>query len=91
MLTAKRRSQPTVPPLGATYTESKATYQAFNVRIAEMGRAYFEDGGKQTTFEQWQEVFRQLLDGRYVNKPEDSAMVRELEEMKLVEFTLRLR
>lgn len=91
VLTAKRRSQPTVPVTAATYTETKEAYQAFNVQIAKMGRGYFEEAGKQTSFEQWQDLFKALLDNRYVIKPEDNAMLRELEEMKLVEFTLRLR
>jgi hypothetical protein len=91
VLAAKRRSQPTVPPIATTYVETKEAYQAFNVQIAKTGRGYFEDAGKQTTFDQWQEVFWQLHDGRYIYKPEDEAMLRELEEMKLVERTVRLR
>lgn len=91
VLAARRRSQPSVPPIAATYADTKAAYQAFNVQIAKIGRSYFEDAGKQTTFDQWQEVFWQLHDGQYVYQPEDDAMLRELEEMKLVERTVRLR
>lgn len=91
VLAAKRRTQPTVPTIAATYEQTKAAYQSFNVQIAALGRSYFEDAGQQTTFDQWQEVFRQLYDGSYVYKPEDEAMLRELEDMKLVERTVKLR
>lgn len=90
VLTARRRSRPAVPSIGKTYSDTKSAYEAFNVQVAEMGRQQFEGAGRQTTWEQWQEIYELLLDEKYVMKPEDDVALRELEEMKLVRRTVRL-
>lgn len=90
VLAAKRRSTPTVPQVGKTYGDTKAAYEAFNVQVAELGRQQFEAAGRQTTWEQWQEIYEQLLDDKYVMKPEDDIALRELEEMRLVKRTVKL-
>ncbi len=91
VLTAKRRSQLAIPSLADTYAQTKSEYEAFNVQVAETGRHYFEDAGKQTTWNKWVEIFTALNEGRYNIQSEDEAALRELEEMKLVERTVRLR
>lgn len=91
VLTVKRRSQLTVPPLAATYIETKAAYEAFNVQVVETGRRYFEDAGKEITWNRWVEIYLALHVGCYTISPQDETALRELEEMKLIERTVRLR
>ena len=90
VLAAKRRSTPVAPQIGKTYGDTKAAYEAFNVQVAETGRQLFEGAGKQTTWDQWQEIYEQLVDDKYVMKPEDDVTLRELEEMRLVKRTIKL-
>ncbi len=90
VLAAKRRTTPPVPQVVKTYSETKSAYETFNVQVAEMGRQQFEGAGRQTTWEQWQEIYQQLLDDKYVMRPEDDVALRELEDMKLVRHTVRL-
>jgi len=91
VLAAKRRSQLTVPALAKTYAGTKADYEAFNVRVTKTGRHYFEDAGKETTWDRWLEIYTALREERYAISPEHEAVLRELEEMKLVERTVKLR
>jgi len=91
VLSAKRRSQLTMPSLAATYIVTKAAYEAFNVQVVETGRRYFEGAGKQTSWDRWVEIYAALHDSRYVISLEDEMALRELEEMKLIERTVRLR
>jgi len=91
VLTAKRRSQLTPPTMGDTYAETKAAFEAFNMQVVETGRRYFEGAGKQTTWDHWLEIYSALIDGRYTIKPEDQSALQELEEMKLIERTVKLR
>lgn len=91
LLTAKRRSQLTVPPLGTTYAETKAAFEAFNMQVVETGKRYFEADGKQTTWEKWLEIYTKLRGSGYTIAPEDELALRDLEEMRLIERTVRLR
>lgn len=91
VLSAKRRSQLTVPPLATTYAETKAVYEAFNIQVVETGRQYFEGANKQTSWDRWVEIYAALHDGHYVISPEDETALRELEQMKLIERAVRLR
>ena len=91
VLAAKRRSQLIVPPLAETYAETKAAYEVFNVKVVETGRRYFEGAGKETTWDRWVEIYLALREGRYTISPEDETALRELEEMRLIERTVRLR
>jgi len=91
VLAAKRRSQLTVPPLAATYAETKAAYEAFNMQVVETGRRYFEDADKETTWDRWVEIYVALRDDRYTISPEDETALQELEGMKLIERTVKLR
>ena len=91
VLAAKRRSQLTVPPLKANYAETKAAYEDFNVQVLETGRRYFEDAGKDTTWDRWVEIYTALREERYQIKAGDDMALRELEGMKLIERTVRLR
>lgn len=91
VLTAKRRSQLQVPGLAATYTETKAAFEQFNVQIAQTGKSYFEGADKQIPWERWVEIYTALHEGRYSISPEDDIALRELEEMKLIERTVKLR
>jgi hypothetical protein len=91
VLTAKRRSQLPVPSLAATYAETKAAYEAFNVQVVETGRRYFEGADKETTWDRWVEIYLALHEERYTISPEDETALQELEEMKLVERTVKLR
>lgn len=91
VLSAKRRSQLTVPSLAATYVETKAAYEAFNVKVVKTGRRYFEDGGKETSWDRWVEIYLALHEDRYTISPEDETALQELEEMKLIQRTVRLR
>jgi len=91
MLTAKRRSQMTEPALGKTYAETKAAYETFNARVIEVGREYFENAGKQTTWDQWVEIYVALDENRYTIKREDETALQELEAMNLIERTVKLR
>ncbi len=91
VLTAKRRSQLTVPPLSKTYIETKTSYEAFNVQVIETGRRYFEGAGKETTWDRWVEIYLALFGDRYTISPEDETALQELEGMKLIERTVKLR
>jgi hypothetical protein len=91
VLAVKRRSQLTVPSLTATYVETKSTYEAFNVQIVETGRRYFEDAGKEIAWDRWVEIYLALREERYTISPEDETALRELEGMKLIERTVKLR
>lgn len=83
VLAAKRRSLLTIPALAETYAEAKAAYEAFNVQVFQTGRRYFEDAGKETSWNRWVEIYQALREERYTISPEDDTALRELEEMKL--------
>jgi hypothetical protein len=91
ILAVKRRSQLTVPPLAKTYSETKTAYEVFNIQVVEIGRRYFEDASKETAWDKWVEIFIALRDGQYVISDEDEIALRELEEMKLIERTVKLK
>jgi hypothetical protein len=91
VLAAKRRSLLTIPALAETYAETKTAYEAFNVQVLQTGRRYFDDAGKETPWDRWVEIYQALREERYTISPEDDTALRELEEMKLIERTVRLR
>ncbi|MBK8988200.1 MAG: hypothetical protein IPM39_19395 [Chloroflexi bacterium] len=91
LLTVKRRSQLAKPALGATYAETRSRYEAFNVQVVTTGRHYFEEAGKQTSWDKWVEIFTALNANQYAMQSEDETALRELEEMRLVERTVKLR
>jgi hypothetical protein len=91
VLIAKRRSQLPMPKQAATYAESQAAFEAFNVKVIETGRSYFEEAGQRTTWDRWVEIYVALRDGKYAVSPDDETALRELEDMKLIERTVKLK
>jgi len=91
VLSAKRRSQLAKLPLAATYAETKAAHEAFNVKVIETGRRYFEGAGKETSWDRWVEIYLALSEGHYAISPQDETALQELEEMKLIQRTVKLR
>ena len=59
--------------------------------MIETGQRYFEGADKEIAWDRWGEIYRALVEGRYAISPEDDAALRELEKMKLIERTVKLR
>lgn len=91
VLTAQRHSQMPAPPLEKTYADTKAAYAVFNAKVIETGRSYFEGAGKSTLWDCWVEIYLALSENRYTLRPEDETALQELETLKLIERTVRLR
>lgn len=90
VLSTRRKSVLYAPAPGATYTATKAAFEAFNVQVVAAGRQMFEDGGKETTFDRWVDIYGRMSDNQFRPAPDDKDVLTELAQMKLIEVTYRL-
>lgn len=91
LLRATKAEEWMVPPFAATYGKTKKAFDGFNVEVSQRGRELLEGSGRKTNWELWTEVFVGLRAGQYRVKPELSATLDELEQMQLIERTVRLK
>jgi hypothetical protein len=74
-----------------TYQTTKDTYENFNNKVSDEGRARLEGKGRKTNWDLWVEIYTDLDSGKYVKKAEHEPYLGELEQIGLIERTVRLK
>lgn len=80
--------EPTPKP---SYQRTRDAYEGFNAAVVKKGRAFFEGAKRKTSWTLWVELYQDLATDQYQKEPEHDVYLNELEEMRLIERTVRLK
>ncbi|QTA78418.1 Uncharacterized protein dnl_06390 [Desulfonema limicola] len=73
------------------YGKTKTEYETFNNKVSDKGKELLEGMGKRTNWELWVEIYTDLSSGKYTKNADHEACFDELEQIGLIERTVRLK
>ncbi len=79
------------PELRKTYDKTKTAYETFNNQVADEGKGSLEAKNKKTNWELWVEIYSALSSKGYTKNTAHEAYFDELEQMGLIERTVKLK